>query len=396
MNRLLSICISSMCLFLISCGGNGKADNTKEALAEGTDTASGKDPDLETMSGKQMKAVGIEMGVVETKNLTSVVRAGGQLKVPPQNRAVVNVLVGGVIQRINVVEGQHVQKGQVVAAIENPEFIRLQQDYLTSKDNIVYLGQEFERQKQLKEADAGIGKIYQQASANYAAEKSKLLTLEKQLQQIHIDPSHVAAGKLVTQVPVLAPISGTVGHITSNVGTYTDAASPIMDIVDNSKIFADLLIYDKDIASVKTGQKVHFSSGGRDMKEVSGVISGINKSLETENKAVIAHAVINNPSSLNLIAGSYVSALIDVGQQTVRAIPKDAVVNADNKKFVFVLQEITGDSIYVFRKTEVATGAEELGYAELRTFEELPGDQKIVTKGAFYIYSKMQDLELDE
>ncbi len=119
-------------------------------------------------------------------------------------------------------------------AIENPDFIRLQQDYLTSKDNIVYLAQEYERQRVLKEADAGIGKVYQQASANYAAEKSKLLTVQKQLQQIHINPAQVRRGNLITQVPVVAPISGTVGKITLSIGTFTDASSPIMEIVNNS------------------------------------------------------------------------------------------------------------------------------------------------------------------
>ena len=154
-------------------------------------------------------------------------------------------------------------------SIENPDFIRLQQDYLTSKDNIVYLAQEYERQRILKEADAGIGKVYQQASANYAAEKSKLLTLQKQLQQIHINSSQVRKGNLITQVPVLAPISGTVGKITLSVGTFTDASSPIMEIVNNSVIYCDLQVFEKDIAKVRTSQTVNFTLINQKDKHVS-------------------------------------------------------------------------------------------------------------------------------
>ena len=287
---------------------------------------------------EQMKAVGIELGAIEQKNLSSVVKATGQLTVPPQNRAVVNALVGGVIRRINVMEGQQVKKGQTVVAIENPDFIRLQQDYLTSKDNIVYLSQEYERQRVLKEADAGIGKVYEQASANYAAEQSKLRTLEAQLRQIHINPLQVSKGNLITQVPVLAPINGTVGRINLSVGTYTDASSPIMEIVNNSTIFCELQVFEKDIAKVRIGQSVNFVLTNQANKQVSGLVYGINKTLDTGVRAASVYAKINNVIALNLIPGQYVTALIETAKQSVSAVPKDAIVKAADKTYIFVFE----------------------------------------------------------
>ena len=341
------------------------------------------------------------------------VKASGQLTVPPQNKAVVNALVGGVIRRINVIEGQQVGKGQTVAVIENPDFIRLQQDYLTSRDNLVYLQQEYERQRTLKEADAGIGKVYQQASANLAAERSKLSTLEKQLQQIHISPSSVRRGNLITQVPVLAPISGTVGKITLSIGTYTDASSPIMEIVNNSTIYCDLQVFEKDIAKVSVGQIVNFILTNQKDKLVSGTVTGINKSFETENKSVVVHAVVNNVAHLNLIAGQYVSALIETGKQLVSAVPKDAIVKANDKSYIFVFEGTENEPVkrdsddkeagknevkvkHRFKMIEVVTGVEELGFVEIRLVVELQPNTKIVTKGAFYIYSSMQNIETDD
>lgn len=396
---------------LSSCGNAGNKKVTKEEKAK-TDTTK-KEEGIAEVTAEQMKAVGIEIGVIEQKNLTSVVKASGQLTVPPQNKAVVNALVGGVIRRINVIEGQQVGKGQVVAVIENPDFIRLQQDYLTSRDNLVYLQQEYERQRTLKEADAGIGKVYQQASANLAAERSKLSTLEKQLQQIHISPSSVRRGNLITQVPVLAPISGTVGKITLSIGTYTDASSPIMEIVNNSTIYCDLQVFEKDIAKVSVGQIVNFILTNQKDKLVSGSVTGINKSFETENKSVVVHAVVNNVAHLNLIAGQYVSALIETGKQLVSAVPKDAIVKANDKSYIFVFEGTENEPVkrdsddketdksevkvkHRFKMIEVVTGVEELGFVEIRLVEELQPNTKIVTKGAFYIYSSMQNIETDD
>ncbi len=393
-----------------SCGNSStKTTEETETKAETIPQPAG----IAEVTPAQMKAVGIELGSIEQKNLSSVVKANGQLTVPPQNRAVVNALVGGVIRRINVIEGQQVVKGQTVVAIENPDFIRLQQDYLMSRDNIVYLEQEYERQRQLKEADAGIGKVYQQASASYAAEKSKLQTLEAQLRQIHINPSQVRKGNLITQVPVLAPISGTVGKINLSVGTYTDASNPIMEIVNNGTIYCELQVFEKDLAKLRTGQKINFVLTNQDNKQVSGQVYGINKTLDTSVRAATVHTKINNTAPLNLIAGQYVTALIETGKQSVQAVPKDAIVKANDKTYIFVFKGIEKEPVkrdaedkevdtkslqekYLFKMTEVITGVEELGYVEIRWIEELKPGSKIATKAAFYLYSSMQSIETDD
>lgn len=409
--KLFFVAVFAALSTLTSCGSS-KSEKVTEKKNTSTDTTEQKSADQAELTVKQMKAVDIQTGTIEQKNLTSVVKASGQLTVPPESKALVNALVGGVIRKINVVEGQTVRKGQVVVTIENPDFIRLQQDYLTSKDNLVYLQQEYERQQQLKEADAGIGKVYQQASANLAAERSKLITLAKQLQQIHINPAKVSKGNLVTQVSVLSPLSGTVGHISLSLGTYTDASTPIMEIVDNTKIHCDLLLYEKDIAKIKAGQRVGFVLTNQDNKQVSGKVYGINKSFEGETKAVIVHTVLNNAAPLNLIPGMYVSALIETGKQLVSAVPKEAIIKANDKAYIFVLTDIKKEAVkqqkseitdkdeeqevYIFRMTEVITGVEELDYVEIRLLKDLPANAKIVTKGAFYINSKMQTIETDD
>jgi cobalt-zinc-cadmium efflux system membrane fusion protein len=402
--------LTAIIFLLSSCGGSGNKTAANGAIKADTTK---KEAGIAEVTVAQMKAVGIDTGRIEQKNLTSVIKANGQLTVPPQNKAVVNALVGGVIKKINVVEGQQVKKEQSVAVIENPEFIRLQQEYLTSSDNIVYLQQEYERQNVLKEADAGIGKVYQQAAANLSAEQSKLRTLASQLQQIHINPSLLRRGNLITRIPVLAPISGTVGRISLNVGAYTDASSPMMEIVNNSVIYAELKVFEKDISKVKTGQEVNFSFTNQNEKEVSGKVSGINKSFDAANKSAIVYTVLRNTASLNLIAGQYVTALIETGKQLVSAVPKDAIVKANDKSYIFVLQGTENEPVksdtddketsknttklkYRFKMMEVITGVEESGYVQISLLEELQPGTMIATKGAFYIYSSMQSTETDD
>ncbi|HWJ29866.1 MAG TPA: efflux RND transporter periplasmic adaptor subunit [Flavisolibacter sp.] len=400
---------STLLSFISSCGNSkGKVSPETETKTDSTK----KEENIAEVTPEQMKAVGIELGLIEPHNLSSAVKATGQLTVPPQNHAAVNALVGGVIRKITVVEGQQVRKGQVVAVIENPEFIRLQQEYLYSKDNIVYLRQEYERQKTLQEADAGIGKVYQQAAANYAAEQSKLRTLEAQLMQIHINAAGINKGNLVTEVPVPAPISGTVGKVNLGVGTYTDASSPIMEITNNNTIYCDLQVFEKDIALIKPGQNVSFSLPNQNDKKFNGKVYGINRSLDTGSRTTTVHTVVQN-TPLNLIAGQYVTALIETGKQSVNAVPKDAIVHANDKTYIFVFEGTEQEPVkkdaddkeandkhtqqkYHFKMIEVVTGVEELGYVEIKEFDELPPNTKIVTKGAFYVYTSMLHTETND
>ncbi len=352
------------------------------------------------LSDEQMKAVGIVLGPVEQKNLHSVVRASGQLEVPPQNEADVTTLFGGIITKINVLEGAVVSKGQAVAMLENPEFLKLQQEYVTTKNAFTYTEQEYQRQKDLSAGNAGTGKVFQQSEANFRVERAKIAALEKQLEQLGISPTEALNGNFATQIVIRAPIGGSVGHIFAKIGTFAEPTKPLLEIVDNSQIHSDLLVFEKDLFKVKPGQKVSFILTNQGNQQIMGVIYGVNQSFENESKAVIVHAKITGAHGLRLIPGMYVSGLIDVGNQTVAALPVEAVVQSEGKNYIFVVatdsekdeeqsknKPVSG--ILHFQKIEVVTGVTELGYIEITPVDELPTGAKVVVKGAFYLLSKM-------
>ena len=377
----------------VSCsGGNSiKEDEAKETTVEN------KESDLIELSAEQMESVGITTGQIEQKNLNSVVKANGELAVPPQNQANVSILSGGLIRRIDVMEGQQVKKGQVLATVENQELIKIQQDYLAAKNNFSYIQAEYKRQTELQSAGAGTGKSFQSAQATYNAEQSRIKAYESQLSQLGISPAKITNGKIISQFPLTSPISGTVGTITATIGSFVQPGTSIMEVVDNSKIHCDLVVFEKDLYKVKNGQQVNFELTNQNNQQIKGRISGINKSFENESKGVIVHAIIDNSTKSNLIPGMYVTALISVGTEEVPAVPVEAVVSAEGKQFIYLLtkskkqdnkEQNTGEKLFDFKPIEVATGVTELGYIHIKPLTKLPADAIVVTKGAFYLQSK--------
>ena len=383
-NTLIILLASS--IFFISCSGpkNVESDENEHASKEGEE-------DPLKLTKEQMQAVGIVTGKIEYKNLNEVVRVSGQLAVPPQNKADVSVLSGGIIRRVNVIEGQQVRQGQVLALIENQDLIKLQQDYLAAKHNFTYVEAEYRRQKELQDGGAGTGKFYQSAAATYNAEHMRLKAYESQLKQLGIVVTKVASGSIVTQFPVVSPINGTVGQISANTGSFVVSGVSIMKVVDNSKIHCDLTVFEKDLMRVKVGQKVNFQLTNQENQKIEGTINGINKSFQNESKGVIVHAVINNASQKNLIPGMYVTALIDVGDKLAPAVPVEALVRSQGKQYLYAVDEeySTEDTLH-FSKVEIGTGVSELGYVEIKPLKHLPEKIRIVLKGAFYLQSKSE------
>lgn len=353
----------------------------------------------------QYNASGVELGTFSMKNLSDVVNANGYTKLPPQNQADVSVHLTGIVKSINIIEGQSVKKGQVLATIESPEFAKLQEAYLTSKSNLEFLTLEYDRQKTLSDENVNSKKVFQKTKAEFDVEKARFSSLKQQLAVLNLN----AGNNTSSIMPIVAPISGFITEINIKIGSNAEVGKPLLSIVDNSQLHVDLLVYEKDLQKVKPGQNIRFVLTNQDNTEINGKVFNVGKAFENETKSVAVHADISNKSQ-TLIPGMYVNALIDVGARNVQALPVDAVVKADGREFIFILEEgheeenhdekeghshEDGDAhehegkTFHFQRIEVKTGTSQLGFVQVSVLHKIDENAKIVLKGAYYIQSHL-------
>ncbi len=343
----------------------------------------------------QYNASKIVLGTFSSKNLSGVIQANGYTKLPPQNQADVSVFANAIVKQISIIEGQKVQKGQTVAVLESPEFAKLQESYLTSKSNLEYLKLEFKRQESLNEDEINSRKTFQKAKAEYDIELSRNQSLLRQLQLLNINPN----GSISSTVAVKAPISGFITEIFIKIGSTVEPGKSLMNIVDNSKLHLDLLVYEKDLYKVKPGQNVRFILTNQDNSEITGKIFNVGKAFESDTKSVAVHADISNEGQ-KLIPGMYVNALIDIESKETDALPLEAVIKADGREFIFILEDtipaeksadgnITKEKEYHFLRIEVKSGTSQLGFVHVDILQTMPKDAQIVLSGAYYIQSHL-------
>ncbi|MDM1372253.1 efflux RND transporter periplasmic adaptor subunit [Myroides marinus] len=334
----------------------------------------------------QYSASKIQLGQILQKNLSDVVRINGTTELPAQSQADVSSFLSGTITNINVNLGDYVKKGQTIATIDSPEYIQLQEEYIISKNTLEYLELEFKRQQTLRAENVNSEKTFQKTKSDLNIERARYQSLSNRLSLVNSSPSSISKS-----LRIVSPISGNIATIPVKIGTNIMAGQSLFTIVDNSQIHLDLLVYEKDMPYIKVGQKVSFTFTNIDKSEVTATIFSINKSFEPGTKTVLVHANIDKVPE-TLIPGLYVNALVHIGEKTVDALPNEAIVKADGREFIFILEdahEEEGGKSYHFQRIEAKTGVSELGYTQVTILQQVPKDSQIVLSGAYYIQSHL-------
>lgn len=417
---------------LSSCGskheaGDGHDHGTKKAAAGAEKEASQEAaaPLTASLTEEQIKATGITLGTIEQKNLTAIIKANGALRVPNNNKANATSLYGGVIKTLKVQLGDYVQKGQVIATIENPQFIQLQEEYLTLGSRILLAEQEMQRQRELSEGNAGATKNLQSATAELNTLRTRKASLQKQIQLMGINPNRISTSNLQSALLVTSPVNGTVSKEFAKIGSYVDVSSPVVEIVDNGLLHLDLQVFERDLPLIKEGQVVNFVLTNNPSVTYTAKVFKIGASFEDESKTIGVHCTVTG-NKKGLIDGMNITGMISAENISAPAVPNEAIVEADGKFYIFVQTEKAAATSEAaghddhghrhdegevahqhkqeteaaarapeavktlhFEKIEVAKGVSDMGYTAITPVSELPQSVKVVTKGAFFINAKI-------
>ncbi|SKB94558.1 RND family efflux transporter, MFP subunit [Soonwooa buanensis] len=398
-------------VFLISCGKKDSNESESELKTEQTEEHGEESPQtIASLTEEQMKAVGISLGKIEMKELTSTIKANGALRVPNNNKATITSMYGGIIKTLNVQIGDFVRKGQVIASISNPEYIQLQEQYLTVKSRIAFAEQEYRRQKELFNNDAGAKKNLQSSDAELKSLRTQYSSLQRQLQIMGINPSNISNGNLKSGLVITSPISGTVSNISSQIGSYVDISSPVAEVIDNGSLHLDLQVFEKDLPKMMVGQIVHFKLTNNPETEYDAKIYSIGSSFENDSKTISVHCSVTG-NKAGLIDGMNITGIVSLDKSTTPAVPNDAIVEADSKYYIFVKTDKKAESHHEeaseqeeeqkvpekemktinFEKIEVVKGSSDMGYTAITSVNKIPEDAQVVVKGAFFVNAKLSN-----
>ena len=283
-------------LALVACKGNQQPADTDETTPVVTAKVdSTAQPEVDAITSATSKP--------------NQVSFNGRIVLPPQRQATIALTMGGVIKSTSLLPGQRVNPNTVIATLENPEFITLQQTYLDSHAQTEYLQAEYERQKTLSAEQAASQKKFQQSKADYLSMKSRQDAAAAQLLLLGVHPETLIQNGIQPLLEVKSPISGYATNVDMNIGKYVNPGEALCEIIDKTVPMLCLTTYEKDLADMQIGSPVQFRVNGMGKQVFYGTVVSIGQKVDEVNRSLEVYATIKEADP-QFRPGMYVTAHI--------------------------------------------------------------------------------------
>jgi cobalt-zinc-cadmium efflux system membrane fusion protein len=368
------ILILTLISLLTSCNNEKKQE--KEISTAATN--------LITLTDAQYKSAQIELGKLETKNISTTLKLNGKIDVPPQNMVSVSMPLGGFLKSTKLLPGMHVKKGEIIANMEDQQYIQLQQEYLMAKSKLAFTEQEFNRQKELNQSKASSDKVFQQTEMDFKNQKIVMSALAEKLRLININPETLNESNLSRSVNVYSSIDGFVSKVDVNIGKYVNPSDVLFELINPDDIHLNLKVFEKDLDKLAIGQKLLAFNNNTPQKKYPCEIILISRDLSADRTGEV-HCHFDDYDK-SLLPGMYMNAEVEINAVNALTIIEDAIVNFEGKNYVFISKDKNQ-----FEMLEIIKGSSENNYTQINAV-----DNKNISKTTFVVkgaYSLLMQLK---
>lgn len=402
------ILVALSLLAVTACGGDSKALNSSQTVAEQVAAAAtvneytcsmhpsirssdpnGKCPicgmDLIPVRSSQSSGEHTDHGLVSldlserSKALASIETAPARYRQLEKHIAAVGVVAwntrsmrtlsawtDGRIDQLYVnAVGDKVERGQAVAQLYSPELFIAQQEYVDAVQSVQKL--------------QGNDNLMRSAEQMQAAAEHRLALLG-------VPTAHMRKlareQKVAAQIDIQAPVTGIVTATFVREGQYVTTGSAIASVVDPSTMWVLLEVYQDDLPWLSTGLQIELQLANQ-AKTLSGTVVEILPELSAQQIAQVRVEVANADFALR--PGSFINGGFTVATNQVLTIPRSAVLFTGSRSLVYVAD---GHQAGVFHQREVVLG-ERINQHYI-VHSGLEAGELVVSKGSFRIDSELQ------
>jgi len=363
---------------------------------------------------EQQWLIRMKLALAEEQTIARQITATGRVIPAANSQAVVAPPVGGIVSNRNLPRvGQQVAQGQTIAVIQQVatsaeqaqvraaaaslslENARLEADRRTASGEVEaarirldLATKEAARAQRLYERKAFSERQMQAADADLKAAKAQYDAAVKRLEALGNSPSaegsRASVGSANASYTIRAPLSGYVTKVNKSIGEQVAAGEAIVEISNLNTVWIEAPIFEKDLNRLAGNVSATFTTPAYPDQEFKGTIVDIGAVIDEQTRATkVIFQLPNDGRALRL--GMQANVRLDAGEQvTAMMIPKEAVLEHEGKKIVYVL--LSGEE---FERREVTPG-DELG-GKIAVLSGLNKGERVVTQGAYQL--KLQELQ---
>jgi len=271
-------------------------------------------------SGKAAKpggsAVPVNVFVVGRESIENQIFASGT--VLPNEEVMLMAEISGRLIKLNIQEGAYVQKGQLIAKINDRELKAQLQKVGFNQE----LAQKVEaRQKKLLNVEAINLEEYDVTTNNI-----RVLDAEKEVIQSQLEKTEIRA-----------PFSGKIGLKNISEGAYLAPGTPVASIVQSNPVKIDFAVPEKYAPNIRNGNFVKFNLDG-DPSTYNAKIIAIDPKVDETLRTLRVRAVAQNPAG-RFVPGMFVKIMANLdANKAAMMVPTEAIVPVLKGKKVFIVK----------------------------------------------------------
>jgi RND family efflux transporter MFP subunit len=363
---------------------------------------------------EQQWLIHMKLAQAEEQTVARQITATGRVIPAANSQAMVAPPVGGIVSNRNLPRvGQHVARGQTIAIIQQVatsaeqaqvraaaaslslENARLEADRRTASGEVeaarvrVDLAtKEAARAQRLYDRKAFSERQMQAAEADLRAAKAQFDAAVERLEALEnpgaAERTRAGVGSANASYTIRAPLSGYVTKVNKSIGEQVAAGEAIVEISNLDTVWIEAPIFEKDLSRLAGNVSATFTTPAYPDQEFKGTVVDIGAVIDEQIRATkVIFQLPNDGRALRL--GMQANVRLDAGEQvTAMMIPKEAVLEHEGKKIVYVL--LSGEE---FERREVTIGDELSG--KVAVLSGLNKGERVVTQGAYQL--KLQELQ---
>lgn len=323
---------------------------------------SNENPLVFSMSDEAVKIANIQTTKIgETGNSENGIALSGKIKPDETASSSVVTHVSGRIEKLYVsYTGQSVAKGQKVAEIYSPQLISAQ--------------------KELIEAN----KVKSSNPSLYKAAYNKLKNWKLNDNQIE---SILKSESIIETFSIYAQFSGVIKTKKVSVGDYLKEGEVLFDLQSLSKVWAVFDVYETDIANVKIGDPIEFTTTSYPDEKFTAKVNFIDPLINPSTRTISVRANIQNNNS-KLKPDMFINGWVkgSPNQKATLLVPKSAVLWTGKRSVVYL--KLPNQTVPSFEYRNIEIG-EAIGDS-YKVISGLESGDEVVTNGAFVIDASAQ------
>lgn len=340
-------------------------------------------PNVITLTNAQLNTINLELVRVSKANLPLTMQLNARTEVTPQDKVSVLSMMGGFVKSINVLPGTTVKKGQLLAVIEDPSFVQLQEDYLTTKVSLIKANANYARQRELYDSQAVSIKVLEEAKVELNLLQIKKRALEEKLKLIKMSPSNVSVNNIHSGLSILSPVSGVVNEVFVNRGQYVSSSQTIIDIIQSGTPMLNIKAFENNLPYIRVGQEIEAFTNQMPNKKVKAKIMTISQHVNGDGTVDIL-AKIANTNNLHIATNMYFNINLTYNSVASVVLPKEAVVQFEEQNYIY---EKVGKN--TFKKQSVKIGVSTNNIVEI--VSPIDTSKQYVGKGAYALLMAMKN-----